>query len=235
MLQYSGKPITLPFECTADDIHFSGMACSEDDPCPIYLELATAEGAGGRIFSAGNIHGEAVTLDSVLLASEDGGHTWSEAFARLRGAALDRIQLLDGSGWVAGQTAFPIAQDPFFLVTADNGATWQRHPIFSESRYGSIVQFAFDSRTSGTAILDLGVDNEGGRYARYETTDGGATWAVKELSVKAPPLKRAPVANSTWRVRADATLHAYRIERRTGERWSTVADFSVKLPACKPQ
>src|SRR5215469_13516309 len=139
----TGKPITLPFECTGDDIHFSGMACSEEDPCPIYLELLSAEGAGGRIFSAGNIHGEAVTLYSVLLASEDGGHTWSEAFPRQRGVALDRIQLLDGSGWVSGQTAFPIAQDPFFLVTADNGATWQRHPIFSASSYGSIVQLAF--------------------------------------------------------------------------------------------
>src|SRR5215469_12765157 len=64
VLQNSGKPITLPFECTGDDIHFSGMACSEEDPCPIYLELSSAEGAGGRIFSAGNIHGEAVTLYS---------------------------------------------------------------------------------------------------------------------------------------------------------------------------
>ena len=235
LLQNTGKPITIPFQCSLDDIHFAGLACTEEDPCPVFLELSAADGAGGRVFAAGNIHTEAVTLYSVLLQSEDGGHSWAEPSARVRGATLDHIQLLEGSGWISGQIAFPIAQDPFFLVTADNGATWQHHAIFSESGFGSILQFAFESRTSGTAILDMGPDNEGGRYARYESSDGGDSWAVKELNKKPITLKRPVAAASAWRVRADAALHAYRIEHRQGERWVSVADFAVKLPACKPE
>jgi hypothetical protein len=65
--------------------------------------------------------------------------------------------------------------------------------------------------------------------------DGGVSWQVKELSKKLLQLKRAQVANPVWRVRADAALHAYRLEHRQGERWSVVADFAVKLEACKPQ
>src|SRR5271156_2411557 len=64
-----GKPITLPYECTGDDIRWAGMACSEDDPCPVYLELSAADGMGNRIFAAGNIHSDTVTLYSVLLGS----------------------------------------------------------------------------------------------------------------------------------------------------------------------
>lgn len=230
-----GSPITIPFLCGNDDIHFAGLTCSEEDPCPIYLELVAADGAGGRIFTAGNIHSEAVTLYSIFLSSGDGGHSWEEAFTPIRAAALDRIQLLEGSGWISGQTAFPIAQDPFFLVSSDSGATWQQRPIFSDAHFGSILQYNFDSRTSGTAIVDLGPDNEGGRYGRYETSDGGASWQVKELSKKPLQLKRAQTPNPLWRVRVDAALHAYRLEHRQGERWSGVADFTVKLPACKPQ
>src|SRR5580692_1769122 len=54
--QNDGKPITLPFQCTAEDIRWAGMACTEDEPCPIYLELSAAEGVGDHIFTAGNIH-----------------------------------------------------------------------------------------------------------------------------------------------------------------------------------
>src|ERR1700681_3385516 len=64
--QNDGKPITLPFQCTAEDIRWAGMTCSEDEPCPIYLELSTAEGLGNHIFAAGNIHSDTVTLSSVL-------------------------------------------------------------------------------------------------------------------------------------------------------------------------
>ena len=235
VIENTGKAITFPYQCTGDDIHYGGLACTEDDPCPIYLELSSAEGAGGRIFAAGNIHSESVTLYSLFLSSEDGGHTWTEPSPRLRGVALDRMQLLEGSGWVSGQVEFPIAQDPFFLVTSDSGATWSQRPIFSEPHFGSIVQFGFDSRTSGTAILDLGPDSEGGRYGRYESSDGGVSWSVKELSAKPLSLKRPPTPSATWRVRVDAALRAYRIEHRQGDRWTSAADFSVNLPACKPQ
>lgn len=231
---YEGKPITLPFHCTLDDMRWAGMSCSEEEPCPVYLELSSAEGVGEKLFAAGNIHSEAVTLYSVLLSSADGGHSWQIAPETMRGAGLDRIQFLDGlTGWVAGQTLYPISQDPFFLLTTDGGKSWRMKPIFNESRYASIQQFAFESKTVGDVIVDNGASGDTERYSRLESLDGGETWTIKEENKKPLQIKRlaSPVA-STWRVRADAATRAYRIEHRVGNQWTVVAAFTVKLPAC---
>ena len=233
--QNDGKPITLPFQCTAEDIRWAGMACSEEEPCPIYLELSAAEGVGDHIYTAGNIHSDTVTLYSVLLGSDDGGHTWSQGADLIRGAGLDHIQFLDPlTGWISGQTLFPISQDPFFLLTSDGGATWRAKPIFDENRFGSIQQFSFDSKTTGSVIFDQGPSGASERYSRYESPDGGETWLLKEQNKKPLQLKRSATAAANWRVRAEAATRSYRIERRQGDRWISVAAFSVRLPVCKP-
>src|SRR5437016_4495860 len=84
VLEYKGKPLSLPFQCTDEDVQLGGLTCTEDDPCPIYLELAAVESVGSRIVLAGNLHSASVTLFSALLASDDGGHTWREAHDRIR-------------------------------------------------------------------------------------------------------------------------------------------------------
>ena len=43
---YEGKPIALPYQCSLEDIRWSGLTCSEDEPCPIYLELSSVEAVG---------------------------------------------------------------------------------------------------------------------------------------------------------------------------------------------
>ena len=41
---------------------------------------------------------------AILLASDDGGKTWTEPVPRLRAAALDQIQFIDlQTGWISGQ------------------------------------------------------------------------------------------------------------------------------------
>jgi hypothetical protein len=233
---YEGKPITLPYQCSLEDIRWSGLTCSEDEPCPIYLELSSVEAVGERVFAAGNIHSDAVTLYSVLLSSADGGHSWQIAPDSVRGAGLDRIQFLDAlTGWIGGQTLSPIPQDPFFLLTSDGGKSWRMQPVFTDSHFGSIQQFAFDSKNAGALIVDNGTGGDLEHYARFETNDGGETWSIKEQSKKPLQLKRTAAPASTWRVRADAATRAYRIEHRAGSQWTAVAAFSVKLPACKPE
>jgi hypothetical protein len=44
-----------------------GLTCSEQDPLSVYLELATVESTGIRIFTAGNIHTANATLSTILL------------------------------------------------------------------------------------------------------------------------------------------------------------------------
>src|SRR3954452_13386658 len=86
VLQNNGKPILVPFKCTEEDVRIAGLTCSEDDPCPVYLELSAIESTGLRIFTAGNIHTNNSTLFSILLGTEDNGLTWREFHERVRGA-----------------------------------------------------------------------------------------------------------------------------------------------------
>ena len=87
----SGKPMRISAECKQDDLQSLGLSCSEDEPCPAYLELNAVEAVGSRIFLAGNIHTATVTLSSILLASADDGKTWMEPYERVRFAALEQI------------------------------------------------------------------------------------------------------------------------------------------------
>ncbi len=83
-LENNGKPMRVVYECTAADTQAAGLGCSEEDPCPVYLELANVEAVGRKIFVTGNLHTPMATLYSILLASEDGGNTWTEPHPRMR-------------------------------------------------------------------------------------------------------------------------------------------------------
>ena len=237
VLENAGKPMVVPFHCTDEDIRSAGLTCSEQDPCPVYLELAAVESTGIRIFAAGNIHTANATLSTILLGSEDNGLTWREVYERVRGAGLDHIQFAGvETGWTSGLSFAPLPQDPFLLATTDGGKTWRSHAIFNETRFGSIQQFYFEDKTSGSLVIDHGAGSGEDRYELFETNDGGATWNIRETNVKLIPIKRAP-PNPTpdWRVRADGATKSYQLEHRQGQRWISLAAFAVNVGACKPE
>ena len=228
--------MTVPFQCTAEDIHEAGLDCSERDPCPIYLELAAVESTGIRIFAAGNIHSASATLYSVLLGTDDNGHTWTETFERVRGAGLDRIQFAGAeTGWIGGELVYPLPRDSFLLQTTDGGKSWRQHAIFSEPRMGALQTFFFEDAKHGSAIIDHGPGSDSDRYELYESQDGGDSWTIKQTSIKPLTLRRAsPAAPSDWRVRADAPSKSFHLEHREGNRWVSLGAFSVSLGVCKP-
>jgi hypothetical protein len=225
----------VDYACPADDLEKFGLTCSEEEPCDVFLELASAEGVGSTIFAAGNLHTVTTTLYGILLMSGDGGKTWTEPNPRIEGAALDQVQFPDFQhGWASGVVEAPLARDPFFLVTADGGKTWRSRPLFNETRYGSIQQFWFDSAKTGQLVFERS-RGAASVYEIYETANGGDTWTIKESGTKNPRLEKAPAKDSVaWRVRADAASKTNRIERR-GARgaWEAVASFSVRAGVCK--
>ncbi len=237
VLENTGKPMVVPFRCTDEDIRLAGLSCTDDDPCPVYLELTSAASSGIRLFTVGNIHTSTATLYSIILGSDDNGHTWREVHDRLRASGLDSLQFADAdNGWASGLLVSPLPQDPFLLHTTDGGKTWRKTPLFNETRYGSIQQFQFDDKSSGGLILDGGAGGGADRYERYETTDGGDTWTVKETNVKPLTLKRAASRQPPeWRARADGNSRSFQLERRQGQRWSSVAAFAVNLGVCRPE
>jgi hypothetical protein len=225
----------VDYACPAEDIDKFGLTCSEDEPCDVFLELASAESVGSTIFAAGNLHTVTTTLYGVLLMSGDGGKTWTEPSPRIAGAALDQVQFPDFQhGWTSGVTEEPLARDPFFLITADGGKTWRRRPLFNETHYGSIQQFWFDSAKTGQLLLER-PQGSASVYEVYETSNGGDAWTIKESGTQNPKLAKAPAKDSaTWRVRADAASKTNRVERRVARgAWETVASFAVRAGVCK--
>ena len=234
LLLAAEDPLRVEYACSAADMEKFGLTCSEDEPCDVFLELASVEGVGSTIFAAGNLHTVTTTLYGVLLVSGDSGKTWTEPNPRIPAAALDQVQFPDFQrGWVSGVSVEPLARDPFFLITADGGKTWRSRPLFNETKYGSIQQFWFDSTKSGELIFER-TQGASSVYETYETSNGGDTWTIKEAGSKTPKLAKAPAKDSaTWRVRTDATSKTHYIERRNTRGWELVASLSVRAGVCK--
>jgi len=230
-IENTGKPMKVPAVCKQDDLQSLGLSCSEDEPCPMYLELSAVESVGGRLFVAGNLHTPTATVSSILLGSSDGGRTWSEMHDRIRFSALEQMQFIDmESGWISGAVIGALPRDPFFLITTDGGKTWTFRPLFDETHGGSIERFWFDSRKSGTLLLTP----NGGSYEMYVSTTGGESWTLKEASSK--PLKMTQggtAASLGWRLRPDAHNHSYDVEMKETKGWTRVASFLVDVGVCK--
>jgi photosystem II stability/assembly factor-like uncharacterized protein len=228
-------PAKIEAHCTPEQIDELGLSCTAEQPCPIYLELTSAEAATGSLFVAGNLHTSSATLSSILLASGDGGKTWSEPHPRIPSAVLDQIQFVDlQNGWIGGHIMQNLPRDPFLLATADGGKSWKRKPVSEESRTGALEGFWFESRDSGTLIVDLIRPNEtGARRERYSTMTGGDSWTLEEVSAGPLRLKRAPPRDPVWRVRADAKSRVLVLEKNLGNgEWETTAEFPIEVGTC---
>lgn len=224
-------PIQIKYECTPEDIDLFGLNCTEDQPCPVFLELSSAETATGRLLIAGNLHTRDITLYSLLLASDDNGVTWTEPQARIRNAALEQIEFFDPqTGWVTGGSIDPLTRNPFLLLTADGGRTWRQVLLADDSKFGTIAQFHFTSQKSGQLILDTS-QGRTVSHELYESQTGGESWEMKQKSSTRLKLNetRAPAA---FRVRVDAKSNTFRLERRAGTAWDLIASFAVRAGNC---
>ena len=230
--RYEGKPIVLQVKCGDDELSDFGMTCTEEEPCPVYLDLVSADSAGSRLFVSGNLHAGTATLWSLLLMSADGGQSWTEPVDRMRGSALDQVQFPDfATGFISGHTAGALPRDPFVLRTIDAGKSWTRLPVLEDGAVGLIERFQFESATRGLAQVDRGRPGAG-RYATLETQNGGDTWTIKESSAVEPAAFREPIP--LVRIRADASSKSFRIERREGTQWRSAAAFALAAGTCRP-
>lgn len=228
-LENAGKPMRVVYECTAADLQAAGLGCSEEDPCPVYLELENIEAVGAKLFVTGNLHTPMATLDSILLASEDEGKTWTEPHPRIRQSGLDQIHFVDSQhGWISGANLQGAPRDPFFLITTDGGRTWSERPVFDESRVAAIERFWFDSPSEGELLIDARLDN--GKREEYKTHDGGQTWTAPQSSAGRTV---NPRPSADWRLRTDAGTHSYVIEKSENNHWQKTASFLVNIANCK--
>jgi hypothetical protein len=233
---YAGKPITLPVNCTYERVQNLGLACSEAEPCRVFLELTDVEQVAARLFLTGNLHTDSTTIESVLLLSEDDGKTWAEPASRIPLAGLDRIEFIDfESGWISGQVQHIAPKDPFFLITRDGGKNWRRQLVWGDARPGAVEKFHFQSRTNGAMLIDrVQPDDNGMRHMLYETSTGGDSWSIREISPTPLAWKYPDLPDKEMRLRTDAATKSYRVERRQGGRWELLAAFHISANECKP-
>ncbi len=235
-MEYAGKPLLTGAQCTMASVQAAGLNCTADDPCALFLELAAVELIGDRLLVTGNLHTSSATLETILLASEDLGRTWTEAHPRIPSAVLDQVQFLDFElGWISGHVLEKQPRDAFFLLTRDGGRTWLERPVYGEPHPGAIEQFWFDSRTHGTMLFDKGQGGETGmRHELYESMTGGEGWSLRQVDSKPIALKKPPATAPAWRLRPDNRLKAYVVERNAANRWQPVASFAIAAGECKP-
>jgi photosystem II stability/assembly factor-like uncharacterized protein len=234
-LTNTGEPMRVPYACTDADIEFAGMYCSETAPCAVYLELTAAAGDGRKILVSGNVHSNSATLYSILLESDDAGATWKEPAERIRGSALDQLQFLDAQhAWVAGETQYPLARDPFFLLTTDGGSSWRQRAVTDDGGPGSIQAFSFDSAQHGELVVDAGSTSDSGRYFSYESQTGGESWTIHSTTMQIPPV-RSQAGDSSWRVEAGKDGKAWQVEKRDGNQWTSAAAFLIEVASCDGQ
>lgn len=218
--------------CTPEQAESFGLACSENDPCPIYLELNSVEGFGASIFVSGNLHSTDTTMFGILLVSDDSGKSWTEPAKRLRAATLEQIQFADPQhGWVSGMVLDPLPSAPFILSTVNGGQAWHRTPLSSEPGFGSIQQFWFETANRGQLVVDRS-QGKAGHFELYSTSDGGDTWTLKASSDEEMRLPNTvPPDQINWR--ALANQDSYEVQRRSATGWETLARFPTRAGECK--
>ena len=163
----------------------------------------------------------------------DGGKTWTAGTV----PDADKLDFRDVEAF-GEATAYLLSagpgEDSRIYKTTDGGKSWVRKPVSEEARSGALEAFWFESRDSGTLLIDLIRPNEtGARHERYVTMTGGDSWSLEEVSAKTLGLKRGPPRDPPWRVRADAKSHGFVLERNlgTGE-WEITARFPIEVGSC---
>ena len=230
------EPQKIENVCSPEDAEALGLTCSEDEPCAVFLELSSVEGFGASVFVTGNLHTVDTTISGVLLASNDGGKTWSEPVRRIRAAELDQIQFADPQhGWAVGVKVNPLPRDPFLLVTVNGGQMWHQVPLFEEPLLGAIQQFWFESASRGQLVVDRS-QGRTKRYELYQSATGGETWTLKQaadepIQIAQIGSKNARLEGPNWRAVADKD--SYRVEQRTATGWETLARFAIHAGDCK--
>ena len=151
-----------------------GMSWESFDMAPMVHGLVDVHffSADTGLITGGRDVGPALTQQqqsrTVILRTEDGGDTWTEAHVSTR---------LGTWGW---KFSFPTPDigyvavqgptlDGIVLKTVDGGRSWSELVVRPNDGYSGI----------GFATPDLGW--VGGDFGTYETTDGGATWLQVDL------------------------------------------------------
>jgi len=117
--------------------------------------------------------GWALGADGVLIATTDGGETWTDIGYGTKNRMYGLFFLDERTGWVAGSQIWH---------TEDGGETWTQQPRPPKS----IEEIVFVTRDVGWAVGDQGTF--------FHTKDGGRTWVLEAERFTRAALRDADIA-----------------------------------------
>ncbi|MEZ5363841.1 MAG: hypothetical protein R2748_16250 [Bryobacterales bacterium] len=236
--RYSGETTEIPAECDPARLSALGLPCSAASPCEMSLELTAAGEAGEAVIAIGDLYSPSATIASVVLRSDDGGASWTEAHERITGAALDELHFSgEENAWIVGRENIGGGQRPFLLASDDGGKSWRLRPIDEDEDFrGSVLQLRFDSPEHGFLILEKPTQ-KGDPYELRESFNGGRSWSLRQVTAERPALpgSRRRTPEPSVRVSEPAADNLFLVERREAGEWRTLGRFSAKAGVCGGQ
>ena len=126
-------------------------------------------------FIAAATHADPSLSHALILATSDGGKTWTNAWQSTRTFELTwKISFPSREvGYVTIQSynPDPTVKERFVAKTIDGGKTWSEIPLVSDHKV----------REFGIAFLDTKIGWVGAVPNGFQTTDGGASWQAVEM------------------------------------------------------
>jgi hypothetical protein len=182
-----------------------------------------------------------VYVGTVMLATRDGGASWSRKLITNRSSTLPVIISCPTSTLcrilaLTTSDGYPAE----ILSSSDSGATWQAKPL--PARFPALDEATFSLDCATT----LACTASGGSYGRFATTtDGGAHWTLRAVSnvfieaLSCPSASTCSMAGAPWsweqsldRTPAKPTRFVAARGNPTGTSWqvTTLPGPSVRLP-----
>ena len=135
-------------------------------------------------WALGSSGGSPSVSQPVLLATADGGATWTrqDVSAAGSGASLSSICFVDAShGWAVGHSSDGYDMWPLILATTDGGVTWNVQVPGYVGDLSFLSAVTFVDANHGWAVGSGGdFDSDSDWLIILATDDGGATWSQQD-------------------------------------------------------
>ena len=127
-------------------------------------------------------HGWAVSWEGAIVATADGGLTWTRQSPRIQAHFVNVCFVDDRRGWVVGYAGSDESPRAIVLSTTNGGATWVRRSLGTR---GTVIgDVAFSDALHGWAVGSYQRDRStySSVWVCLRTSDGGATWTAREVT-----------------------------------------------------
>lgn len=202
-VQHSVAPITV--RPKSGDTEGPPLLISESIASMVFTDASKG-------WAAGDVPtGDSVNVRGILLATSDGGRTWSELKQPNGGPvipeAINDIYFASASeGWAAAGSLENGEEDALYHTT-DGGLTWSRQPA-TGGQFLRAVHFVSPARGFAVGMTIDAVNEMPGPSKLLETSDGGGTWKVGLVAERSFFDITFVDANRGWAVGDRASVYA---------------------------